>query len=89
MKLFGASSTSHEAVPLNILPSGLVLHLLFGLGLAWATLSLRLAQFLYHPPCSPTSLFLPFPQPRQALLWFLMISHLFNHSGKNGTQNRK
>lgn len=90
MKLFGVSSTSHEAVPQSTLPSGLVLHLLFGPGLAWATQSLRLAQFFYHPPRSPTSLFLPFPPPHQTLLWFLMISHLFNHSSEMGpkTENK-
>lgn len=53
MKLFGLSLTSHEAVPLNALPSGLVLHLLLGPGLAWATPSLKTCPVPLSPSPKP------------------------------------
>lgn len=42
-----------------------------------------LTVFLSPSP-QPHTLLLPFPPPHQALLWFLMISPLFNHSGETG-----
>lgn len=42
-----------------------------------------LTVFLSPSP-QPHTLLLPFPLPHQALLWFLMISPLFNHSGEIG-----
>lgn len=49
---------------------------LLGLGLSLAVFSSASSR----PTCSR----LPFPPPHQALLWFWMISPLFNHSGEIG-----
>lgn len=78
---------SHRALSPKALPHGPVLHALLSRASVWATPSLGLPPpycIFITLPSTPHALFCLFPPPHQALLWFLMISPLFNHSAEMG-----